>query len=105
VTNQPVRTIRGHGVSFIPENPLAMASLPFMTVLENLALTQTWRYARRGGFSMDWGAARADADATARDLGFRIDLYTIAKSLSGGNLQRMVIIRELSHAPRLILAT
>jgi simple sugar transport system ATP-binding protein len=105
LTNQSVGRIRSHGVSFIPENPLAMASVPFMTVLENLALTQTWRYARRGGFSMDWGAARADADAASRELGFSVDLYGIAKSLSGGNLQRMVILRELSHDPRLILAS
>jgi len=105
LTNQSVSRMRSRGVSFIPENPLAMASVPFMTVLENLALTQTWRYARRGGFAMDWGAAKADAAATATDLGFKVDLYTIAKSLSGGNLQRMVILRELSHHPRLILAS
>jgi ABC-type uncharacterized transport system ATPase subunit len=105
LTNQSVRTMRSHGVSFIPENPLAMASVPFMTVLENMAVTQTWRYARRGGFRMDWQAAKADVDAIAKDLGFRVELYTIAKALSGGNLQRMVILREMSHDPRLIIAS
>jgi len=32
-------------------------------------------------------------------------LYALAKSLSGGNLQRMVIVREMTHAPRLIIAS
>ena len=104
-TNQPVRTMRRNGVSFIPENPLTMASVPFMTVLENLALTDTRRYARRGGLSMDWGAVKADAEETAQRLGFAVDYRTLARSLSGGNLQRMVILREMTHSPRLIVAS
>ena len=105
LTNQPVQTMRKNGVSFIPENPLMMASVPFMTVLENMALTQTWRYARRGGFSMDWASVKADIEETVKRLGFTVNFYTIAKSLSGGNLQRMVILREMTHNPRLIIAS
>lgn len=105
LTNHPVRTMRKNGVSFIPENPLAMASVPFMTVLENMALTQTWRYARRGGFSMDWRSVKADIQQTAQRLEFPINFYTIPKALSGGNLQRMVILREMTHDPRLIIAS
>ena len=104
-TNHPVRTMRKNGVSFIPENPLTIASVPFMTVLENMALTQTWRYARRGGFAMDWRSVKADIDDTAKRLEFPVNFYTIAKSLSGGNLQRMVILREMTHDPRLIIAS
>ena len=92
-------------MSFIPENPLLMASVPFMTVLQNMALTNTWRYARRGGFSIDWGAVKTDVEETIQRLGFKIDFYTLAKSLSGGNLQRMVIVREMTHDPRLIIAS
>jgi simple sugar transport system ATP-binding protein len=105
LTNQPVRSMRRNGVSFIPENPLVMASVPFMTVLENMALTQTWRYARRAGFSMDWVSVKADMQETAQRLEFPTNFYAIAKSLSGGNLQRMVILRELTHNPRLVIAS
>ena len=105
LTNRPVSAMRRNGVSFIPENPLAMASVPFMTVLENMALTQTWRYTRNGGLAMDWSAVKADVDETIERLGFSINYYTIAKSLSGGNLQRMVILREMTHDPRLIIAS
>ena len=105
LTNHPVGTMRKNGVSFIPENPLAMASVPFMTVLENMALTQTWRYARKSGFSMDWLSVKADIQQTAERLEFPVNFYTIAKSLSGGNLQRMVILREMTHDPRLIIAS
>lgn len=104
-TNHPVRTMRKNGVSFIPENPLMMASVPFMTVLENMALTQTWRYARRGGFAMDWKSVKADIQQTAERLEFPVNFYTIAKSLSGGNVQRMIVLREMTHDPRLIIAS
>jgi simple sugar transport system ATP-binding protein len=105
LTHRSVQSMRQSGVSFIPENPLQMASVPFMTVLENMALTGTARYARRGGFSMDWQAVRTDVDETTKRLGFSVNFYTIARSLSGGNLQRMIILREMMHDPRLIVAS
>jgi simple sugar transport system ATP-binding protein len=70
-----------------------------------MALTNTWRYARRNGFSMDWMAVKADIEETVKKMGFTVNLYTIAKSLSGGNLQRMVILREMTYNPRLIIAS
>ena len=105
LTNHSIQTMRKNGVAFIPENPLSMASVPFMTVLENMALTNIWRYARRSGFSMDWQAVKTDVEETEKRLGFTVTLYALARSLSGGNLQRMIIIRELTHAPQLILAS
>jgi len=105
LTNLSVQTIRREGTSFIPENPLMMASVPFMTVLENMALTRTERYARRGGFSMNWEAVKSDVVDAEKRLGFKLSLFSIAKSLSGGNLQRMVILREMAHHPRLIIAS
>ncbi|MCJ7548754.1 MAG: ATP-binding cassette domain-containing protein, partial [Anaerolineae bacterium] len=96
---------RKRGVVFIPESPLVMATVPYMTVLENFSLTNTRRYARRGGLAMDWHAARADAEGVLDELGFELPLYAPARTLSGGNLQRLVIIREMCHQPRLIVAS
>ena len=104
-TRLPIREIRRQEVAFIPENPLVMASVPWMTVLENMALTRPWRYARMHGFSMDWGSVRKDAQAGLEKMAYNLPLYAPAKSLSGGNLQRMVIIRELGLDPRFIVAS
>jgi ABC-type uncharacterized transport system ATPase subunit len=100
-----IREARKRGVVFIPENPLAMATVPYMTVLENFSLTNTWRYVRHAGLTMDWHSARADAESSLAKLGFELPLYAPAKSLSGGNLQRMVIVREMCHQPRLVVAS
>lgn len=105
LTNHSIGTMRKNKVAFIPENPMSMATVPYMTVLENMALTKTRRYARRGGFSMDWQAVKADVEESKKRLGLSIPLYALPKTLSGGNLQRMVIIREMVNNPRLIIAS
>jgi simple sugar transport system ATP-binding protein len=104
-TYESIWAIRRSGVSYIPENPLVMAAIPYLTVLENMAVTRTSSYARRGGLSMDWEAVEADTDRSWQRLGFEVPTYLPARSLSGGNLQRMVIARELLHDPRLIIAS
>ena len=54
---------------------------------------------------MDWHAIRSDVESAMERLGFSFSLDAPARSLSGGNLQRMIIVRELSHNPRLIIAS
>ena len=96
-SRRSIGELRKDGVSFIPENPLTMATVPFMTVLENMALTNTWRYARSGGLRMDWQAVRQDMEAALAKFGFSFSPYTLARSLSGGNLQRLIIAREMAQ--------
>jgi simple sugar transport system ATP-binding protein len=48
---------------------------------------------------------RTDIEESFRKLGFSFPLYIPARSLSGGNLQRMVVARELIGSPRLIVAS
>jgi simple sugar transport system ATP-binding protein len=82
-----------------------MAAIPFLSVLENMAVTNTRRYSHYGGLMMDWQAVKIDTENTMKQMGFYFSLYVPARSLSGGNLQRMVIVREMSHEPQLIIAS
>jgi simple sugar transport system ATP-binding protein len=104
-THRSIQEVRRNGVAFIPENPLTMSIAPWMTVLQNMAITRTYQYARLGGLRMDWCAVRADVEEMKGRLGFSFPLYAPARSLSGGNLQRMVIVREMTGEPRLIIAS
>jgi ABC-type uncharacterized transport system ATPase subunit len=104
-TNKSVQEVRLSGVAFIPENPLTMSIAPFLTVLQNMAITRTRKYTRMGGLRMDWQAVRTDVDRSTQQLGFSFPLYVPARSLSGGNLQRMVVAREMIDEPRLIIAS
>lgn len=104
-THLSIRRIRRNGVAFIPESPMAMAVAPYMTVLENMAVPQVWRYTLNGGLRIDWQAIKQDFSASMGQLGFKLPLYSLTRSLSGGNLQRMVIAREMAHQPELIIAS
>ena len=104
-TRWSVARIRASGLAYIPEDPLTMAVVPTLTVRENMALGDTHKYARRGGFSMDWASVRADIARTVQRIALNLPpLEAAAGTLSGGNLQRLVIVREMARHPRLIIA-
>jgi simple sugar transport system ATP-binding protein len=105
-TRWSIRKVRRGGVAFIPESPLEMAVTGWLPIIHNLALTRPWRYTRSAGFRVNWQKVAADARVSFGQLGFDIpNLYSPAGSLSGGNLQRMTIARELVEEPRLIIAS
>jgi simple sugar transport system ATP-binding protein len=104
-THWPVARIRSSGVAFVPEDPLGMAAVAGLTVEENMALSNTRRYARRGGLSMDWSLVRDDIQRSLTLLGFEIpSLQKPVGTLSGGNLQRVILAQEMARNPKLILA-
>jgi simple sugar transport system ATP-binding protein len=70
-----------------------------------MAVPQIWRYVLNGGLRLDWDAIKQDYSASMDRLGFVLPLHSAARSLSGGNLQRMVIAREMAHQPDLIIAS
>jgi ABC-type uncharacterized transport system ATPase subunit len=98
-----VARIRERGVAMIPEDPLAYAIVPSLTVRENLALGNGRRY--HAGFGVDWQSLAADMERSRQRLGFPpLSPDARAAVLSGGNQQRVVLIRELAQNPRLIVA-
>jgi general nucleoside transport system ATP-binding protein len=98
-----VAKVREKGVAAIPDDPLALACVPGMTVRENLALGTGERY--DAGFGIDWQRLDADMQRSFARLGFpRPNFEARAATLSGGNLQRVVLARELAHEPKIIVA-
>ena len=92
------------GLSSGPEERLGHAAAPDMTLIENAALTGADRQKLVSGGFLNWGAAK---DFAARVIiGF--DVRTpgpdvAARSLSGGNLQKFVIGREISQKPDVLV--
>jgi simple sugar transport system ATP-binding protein len=98
--------MRRHGIFLLAEEPLQSGCVRSMTVGENLALRMfdAPRNARWGWF-LDRGAMRQEAEALmakgrikARGVDAPIE------DLSGGNVQRVVLARELSGRVALLIA-
>jgi ABC-type uncharacterized transport system ATPase subunit len=98
--------IRASGVGFVPENALGMAVVPWMTVAQNAALGSMETYARHGGLSIDWKHVRRDIGTSFEELSFEPpNPWIQVRSMSGGQLQRTVIARELGRRPGLLVAS
>ncbi len=101
----PGRT-RASGVSYVPEDRRREGLVLAFTVADNLILgKQAHRpYARLG--VLDQGAIQRDGARLAREFDVRPpNPRAIAGNLSGGNQQKVVLGRELSEEPRLIVVS
>lgn len=105
ITTFSARDIIDAGVAHIPENRHTEGSVGNMDLTENLILKSYRKPPIARGTLIDWH--RATSFAT--DLVKRFDvkapgLSTKARMLSGGNLQKLILARELSASPTLIIA-
>ncbi len=104
-TNHTPRTIIDSGVGLIPSDRYGMGMLPDFSVAENLVLSTHGGppYTRRG--MLDRNAIRAHAEKLVRDFDVRTpSVDTRGGSLSGGNIQKMILARELSGRPKMLVA-
>jgi ABC-type uncharacterized transport system ATPase subunit len=95
---QPSReNIEKFGLFTLPEEPLENATVPGMSVAENLALRRFDREPMaRGGFLLNGPAIRANAEEKIQRFSIRTPSpYTPIRNLSGGNVQRAVLARDL----------
>jgi general nucleoside transport system ATP-binding protein len=93
------------GVAHIPEDRIRMGTVPSMSVAENLALRRFDAAPLAKGMMRDLGAMQHNA--TQKILEFDIKTpspNTPCKSLSGGNIQKVILARELENSAKLILA-
>jgi ABC-type uncharacterized transport system ATPase subunit len=93
------------GVYCLPEEPLRNACVPRMSVAENLDFR---RFDRRADGTPSMWLDFRDMARNARAQIARYGIKTASKdapiaSLSGGNVQRSVLARELSGAPALLI--
>jgi general nucleoside transport system ATP-binding protein len=97
---------RNLGLSSIPEDRIAEGLATGASVAENLVATKLGdnRYVRRG--LLDLKAIRAHAQQLIDRFSIRVSGPNAAVgTLSGGNMQKVVVARELSEHPRVLLVS
>jgi simple sugar transport system ATP-binding protein len=98
--------VRSEGkVGYIPEDRLRMGSVPDLTVAENSILTRYRERPFSKGPFLDLASIREWAGALSSRFKVVVsDLNSPARQLSGGNLQRLILARELSGSASLLVA-
>jgi general nucleoside transport system ATP-binding protein len=98
------RRRRKEGLHFVPEERLGRGAVPVMSLAQNTLLTRT-----EGVGAFGWLRLR-QVDALAARVIERFQVKAggtgaAAKSLSGGNLQKFIVGREIDAAPRLLVVS
>jgi ABC-type uncharacterized transport system ATPase subunit len=87
-----------------PEERLGHAAAPDMSLTENALLTGAIRKGLSKRGFLDWGAAKTFAEKIIKDFDVRTPgANRTARSLSGGNLQKFVIGREILQDPSVLV--
>jgi ABC-type uncharacterized transport system ATPase subunit len=92
------------GLVSAPEERLGHAAAPDMSLVENALLSGSVRKKLTTRGFIDWGATRDFAEGIVKEFDVRTPgTWVAARALSGGNLQKFVVGRELSQAPTVIV--
>ncbi len=93
---------RHAGLRVIPEERLGRGAVPAMTLAENTLLTHADAPAVRKGW-IRWGVVAAQARGIIARFGVRATgPQAVAQSLSGGNLQKFIVGREIAGNPKVL---
>jgi len=94
---------RARGLAFVPEERLGRGAVPAMSLAENALLTAHGRRMVRRGL-IDRRRVASFAEAVIRKFGVKATgPAATARSLSGGNLQKFIVGREISLEPHVLI--
>ena len=99
------REIMSHGVSHIPQDRQRTGLVMPMPLRENFILQDYYTEEfGKSGF-IDWKYVDAYSDRLIHDFGVKTPgRFELAQNLSGGNQQKVIVAREISRKPELLIA-
>jgi simple sugar transport system ATP-binding protein len=105
VANQPVKLGIRHGISLVPADRTRVGTAPNLSVTDNIIM-KSYDQAPIGH---GWMVNSTEAGKYASELKEAYDIMTptidtSVRLLSGGNLQRVILAREISSQPKLMIA-
>ena len=95
---------RAMGLHFVPDERLGRGAVPSLSLAHNLLLTRTEAVGSTGWIDMGALAAQAK-DIIAKYQVKAGGPQAAAQSLSGGNLQKFIVGREIDAAPKLLIVS
>jgi simple sugar transport system ATP-binding protein len=105
LANRPVLEAIEAGVAHVPEDRTGIGSAPNLSLTDNLIMKSYRNEPIRHGWTLDRAEARVQAQGLKDSYAVSApSIDTEARLLSGGNLQRLILAREISSEPGLMVA-
>lgn len=104
ITNQNPAAIKNAGVAFVPEDRLGMGLVPGLSATENMMLRDfnDPAVSKQGIIHFKAVAKRTEAVVETYDIKCA-GLQRPVKLMSGGNQQKLLLAREISGTPKLLI--
>ena len=105
IANRPAGDAIRAGVGHVPEDRAGVGSAPNLSIVDNLIMKRYRQEPVASGWFMDHAASREMA--TRLIAAYAVSspsMDTPVRILSGGNLQRVILAREIDAAPTLLVA-
>lgn len=105
ITNFSTRDIIEAGVSYIPEDRQHRGLVLDFTLYENLIMGNHYQPPYARGIKMNYNKIRKEVRRLIKEFDIRTpNEDVLAKSLSGGNQQKVILAREFDRDPDLLIA-
>ena len=105
ISKKSTRHRRELGIGFIPEDRQRQALLLDAPLWENRMLGHQTRQPNSNGFLLNPRGAKADTKRIVAEYDVRTpSIDVLANALSGGNQQKLIVGREMSGEPKLLIA-
>ncbi len=93
------------GLAYIPEERMRDGVIKELSVEENLMLEDHGRHPFAKGIMMDFSAIEDHCRKLIDDFDIKTpSIHTPLRNLSGGNIQKLILARELSREPSVLIA-
>jgi simple sugar transport system ATP-binding protein len=105
MTNAPLHARMEAGQAYIPEERMRDGAIREFSVQENVFLHEHASPKFTHGIFLDFGKMAAHARTLVSEFAVKTPgLDTPIKNLSGGNIQKLIMARELSRQPKILIA-
>lgn len=106
IANKSVQSIIDRGMGFVPEDRLHMGTVPGFKVKENLILKDYLRRPFSKIFLLDRTYINEYCKSTVDEYNVKCpNINTPTHALSGGNIQKVILSRELKRKPDALIAS
>jgi len=105
IGNRPASVAIALGVAHVPEDRMGVGTAPNLSVTDNVIMKSYRRPPISRGWVIDEPAARRRAEELRASYSIAVpSIETRVRLLSGGNLQRLILAREIESHPTLMVA-